>query len=78
VLIADIETVFIQGPDVAPDIKHSSAEQRFIAIGNDAAGRPMFVAFTFRDRDGATFIRPISARRMHKKEIEVYETRSKT
>jgi uncharacterized protein len=38
----------------------------------------MFVAFTFRERDGATFIRPISARYMHKKEIEAYEKHFKT
>lgn len=76
--LADIEAVFMEGPEVAPDMKHSGAEQRFIAIGKDKAGRPIFVAFTFRDQKGTTFIRPISARYMHEKEIRAYEKRSKT
>jgi len=59
-------------------MKHSGAEQRFIAIGKGKAGRSFFIAFTFRDHKGATFIRPISARYMHEKEIRAYETRSKT
>jgi uncharacterized DUF497 family protein len=74
----DIEAAFMAVPDMAPDMKHSGAEQRFIAIGKDKAGRPLFVAFTFRDHKGATFIRPISARYMHEKEIRAYEKRSKT
>jgi uncharacterized DUF497 family protein len=76
--LADIEAVFMAGPDVAPDMKHSGDEQRFIAIGKDKAGRPLFVAFTFREYKGATFIRPISARYMHEKEIRAYETRTQT
>lgn len=78
VALEDIETAFMAGPEVAPDMKHSGAEQRFIAIGKDKAGRPLFVAFTFRDHKGAIFIRPISARYMHEKEIRAYEIRSKT
>jgi uncharacterized protein len=76
--LADIEAAFMAVPEIAPDMKHSGAEQRFIAIGKARAGRPLFVAFTFRDRNGAAFIRPISARYMHEKEIRAYETRSKT
>jgi len=76
--IAEIEGVLSSGPRVAPDLKHSEAEQRFIAVGRNADGRPMFVAFTFRRRGGHTFIRPVSARYMHEKEIAAYETRSKT
>ena len=78
VSLAEVETVLKQGSLVAPDLKHSGAEQRFIAIGLNPSGRPMFVAFTFRQRDGLTFIRPISARYMHDKEVTAYETRSKT
>jgi uncharacterized DUF497 family protein len=36
----------------------------------------MFVAFTIRIRDGKQFVRPISARYMHAKEIEGYEEKS--
>lgn len=33
----------------------------------------MFLVFTIRERHGERFIRPISARYMHQKEIEHYE-----
>ena len=33
----------------------------------------MFVAFTLREREGKKFIRPVTARSMHKKESEKYE-----
>ena len=33
----------------------------------------MFVAFTVRERGGMWFIRPVSARYMHRKEVEAYE-----
>ena len=54
---------------VAPDIKHSENEQRYLAIGRSQNKRPMVVVFTLRDFR----IRPISARYMHKKEAEKYE-----
>jgi hypothetical protein len=38
-------------------------------------GRPMFIVFTFRHRDGKRLIQPLSARSMHKKEIEGYEAK---
>jgi uncharacterized protein len=60
-------------PHVAPDPKHSAEEDRFIAVGRSARGRPLFVAFIFRTKDGERLIRPVSARYMHKKEIEGYE-----
>ena len=75
VAIADIEALFAAAPLVAPDPKHSAAETRFIAIGRDGRGRPMFVAFTLRVRDGLRLIRPVSARYMHAKEIKAYEAR---
>lgn len=68
-----IESVFRNSPWVAPDIKHSSNEDRFLAIGRNSEGRLMIVAFTFRRKGGLKLIRPISARYMHKKEIEKYE-----
>lgn len=36
----------------------------------------MFVAFTFRNRNGEQLIRPISARYMHEKEAREYEEKS--
>ena len=56
-----------------PDRNHSHAEERFRAIGRTVRGRYVFVVFTLRLRDGDVFIRPISARHMHQKEIEHYE-----
>ncbi len=69
----EIEALFENAPRVAPDSKHSLEEDRFIAVGRTPRGRPLFVAFTFRKRGGARLIRPISARYMHRKEIEAYE-----
>lgn len=37
----------------------------------------MFVVFTFRQQEGRRLIRPLSARYMHKKEIEGYEAKSR-
>jgi uncharacterized protein len=48
-------------------------EPRFRAVGKTELGRYVFVAYTLRSRDILTFIRPISARYMHKKEIQDYE-----
>jgi uncharacterized DUF497 family protein len=59
--------------DIAPDFKHSQQEARYIAISHSEQGRPIFVAFTIRQREGQYFIRPISARRMHAKEAKSYE-----
>jgi hypothetical protein len=68
-----IEAAFQGGLMVLPDAAHSQTEQRFRAIGRDEAGRPLFVVFTLRGLAAEAFIRPISARYMHKKEIEHYE-----
>jgi len=43
------------------------------AIGQTGAGRFVFLVFTLREHDGKTYLRPISARYMHRKEIEHYE-----
>ncbi len=71
----EIEEVFHRGPDVHPDIRHSSVETRFLAIGTTVRGRWVFVAFTLRIREEGTRIRPISARYMHEKEVRHYERR---
>jgi uncharacterized DUF497 family protein len=41
-----------------------------------AAGRHLLIAFTRRAIGGQLFIRPISARFMHAKEIQHYEAQS--
>ena len=69
----DIETIFERPVSVFPDIAHSGEEERFIAIGKTGEGRYILLVFTLRSLDGETFIRPISARYMHKKEVEYYE-----
>jgi uncharacterized DUF497 family protein len=73
VCIAEIEALLSGDPRVAPDPKHSAQEDRLIAVGRNTEGRPLFVAFTFRTKDGRRLVRPVSDRYMHKKEIEGYE-----
>jgi uncharacterized DUF497 family protein len=76
VSIAEIEALFRDEPRVAPDLRHAHLEDRLIALGRTGRGRPLFVAFTIRVRDGQRLIRPVSARYMHAKEIARYETQS--
>jgi len=38
VSIAEIETLFLHSPRVAPDPKHSGVEDRLIAVGDQAWG----------------------------------------
>jgi uncharacterized protein len=76
VSIAEVEAVFAGESRVAPDLKHSRAETRFVAIGRGLGDRPVFVAFTFRIIAGHRLIRPISARYMHAKEIARYDSPS--
>ena len=66
---AEIEEVFLNGPAVHGQPTHSDTEERFKAIGRTDAGRMAFIAFTLR----AGRIRPVSARFMHRREIESYE-----
>jgi uncharacterized DUF497 family protein len=69
VSIAEIEAVFLGGKAwITPDIKHSTIEDRFIAIRKVNA-RHVFVVFTERDEQ----VRPISARYMHQEEVMLYE-----
>lgn len=74
VSIEEIEDLF-SNPKVliAPDIKHSEVESRFLAIGVSTKGRHIFVVFTFRKNSDENLIRPISARYMHDKEVQQYE-----
>lgn len=73
VSLDEIETVFQGKVHLFPDLKHSQHERRYLAIGQTAAGRHLFLAFTIRQQDMKRLIRPISARYMHAKEVEHYE-----
>ena len=67
----EIEGVFAAVPTVLVD--PHSREPRVRAIGKTRSGRYGFLAFTVRAVHGRTLIRPISARYMHRKEIDHYE-----
>lgn len=73
VSIAEIEGLFGTTLLVAPDPSHSQTEERFRAIGKTAAGRPVFIVFTWRTKNRGRFLRPLSARYMHKHEVESHE-----
>jgi len=71
--IAEIESLFERIVSIAPDPQHSRNEERFKAIGSTESGRNVFVAFTWRRRGDETFVRPVSARYMHRREVKSYE-----
>jgi hypothetical protein len=73
VSVETVEYIFDSGLMILPDEAHSLTEQRFRAIGYSAEGRALFVVFTIRRRRSEVLIRPISARFMHRKEVEHYE-----
>jgi len=68
-----IESLFTRPLAILPDAAHSQRERRFRAIGRTDKGRGVFIVFTLRRKDDELLIRPISARYMHKKEIDGYE-----
>jgi uncharacterized protein len=78
VSILEIEDLFAQSPRIAPDPRHSADEDRMLAVGRTALGRPIFVAFTIRTKNKLRLIRPVTARYMHAKEIAAYEKESAT
>jgi uncharacterized protein len=75
VSIDDIEHVLLRGPSfVMPDQGHSITEQRHAVFGRTGTGRGVYIVFTLRiTSDGKIYIRQISARFMHRREIEHYE-----
>jgi len=73
VSLAAVESLFHGSLAVFPDPAHSAKEERFRAIGRTDGGRSVLIVFTLRDKGDDTFIRPISARYMHRKEVEHYE-----
>ncbi len=71
----EIETLFRAGPAVYADPDPLATEQRLRAIGRTLGDRWLFVAFTYRQREGRTLVRPVSARYMHRKEVAFYDGR---
>lgn len=71
--VSAIESLFTRPLAILPDSAHSHSERRFRAIGRTEKGRGVFIVFTLRRKGDEVLIRPISARYMHKKEIEAYE-----
>lgn len=68
-----VESLFARPLAILPDTAHSQQEKRLKAIGRTEKGRGVFIIFTLRRKNDELLIRPISARYMHKKEIEAYE-----
>ncbi len=70
----EVEQVLSGQPAVMAD-PHPH-EPRMRAIGKTTAGRFVFLVFMLRKLDRKTLIRPISARYMHQKEIDHYESQT--
>ena len=69
---SECEELFFNLPlIIVRDTKHSQTEQRYYALGQTAANRWLFIAFTLRD----DLIRVISARDMNQKESRKYANR---
>ena len=71
--LSEIEELFLNHPQIYGDPYPD--ETRLRAIGRNNTGRYMYVVFMFRERHDEVYIRPISARFMHQKEIDRYEKR---
>lgn len=69
----EIESLFLRTVMILPAESQSLTESRLKAIGKTSAGRHVFLVFTIREKQGNRYIRPISARYMHKKEVKHYE-----
>jgi hypothetical protein len=66
----ECEEIFFNRPlVVGSDQKYSGSESRYYALGQTDRQRPLFVAFTIRNRR----IRPISFREMSSREQRAYE-----
>jgi uncharacterized DUF497 family protein len=66
----ECEEIFFNLPLlISDDVKHSTIEKRFYALGKLKAERFLFISFTIRNN----LIRVISARDMHRKERKIYE-----
>ena len=79
VSIDEVENLFDKGDlQIEPDIANSKVEDRFNAIGKTKEGRSIFLVFTIRNHESEILIRPISARYMHRKEIDYYAQKNPT
>jgi len=74
----EIEYALSNAPLVLRDRHPFEQEPRFDAVGKNTENRYIFVVFTWREKQGHRLIRPISARYMHRKEIENYEKQKGT
>lgn len=69
----EAEEIFLDEDKVIlKDILHSDDEERFIVLGKTKKGRLLYVVFTKRDKK----TRIISARKLNKKEVYLYEKRT--
>jgi uncharacterized DUF497 family protein len=71
VSLSEIE--FVLSHPVAIYPSRAVKEKRNFAIGKNSKGRYVFVVFTVRQVHGQERLRAISARYMHRKEIDRYE-----
>lgn len=72
VSMAEAEQVFFNAPLLLlEDVKHSSREPRFHALGQADDNRLLHITFTLRH--AGEKIRVISASNMHRKERTIYE-----
>lgn len=69
--VEEIESLFLQPIMILP--AYSSGETRLKAVGRTVLGSYVFLVFTVREKTGSRYIRPISARYMHSKEVRHYE-----
>lgn len=71
---SEAEDVFFDTNNVLnEDLKHSIAENRFIIIGKTKEGRLLYQIFTKRGNK----IRIISSRDINKKEVKLYEEKTR-
>ena len=72
----DAVTVFLDGNALdGSDVRHSTAEPRFLRLGRAADGRVLMVAYTLRMSGDAETIRIISARRASRRERAAYSAK---
>jgi uncharacterized DUF497 family protein len=70
----EAEDVFFSEPLVVrSDVRHSTHEERYYALGQTSSGRYLFVAFTMR----GSLVRVISVRDMSRKEKYAYANHEK-
>ena len=70
----EAEEIFFADPlALRSDTAHSSSERRYLALGQTARGRLLYVVFTIRRK----LIRVISARDMNRKEAAEYRRHEK-